>query len=163
MAYLLDANFFITAHRAHYPFDVVPSFWNKVKELAGQGIIRSLDKVGAEIRKGNDHLKDWADAELPADFFEDSSRHIVAYSRIAQWAAERAFHYSPGAINEFLDADEADAWLIAAASELGNTIVTHEISNPRMKSRIAIPEPCDHFSIQFCNPIQMFRQLGVRF
>ena len=33
--YLVDSNFFfIQAHRANYPFDVVPGFWITVKNLA---------------------------------------------------------------------------------------------------------------------------------
>lgn len=32
--YLVDSNFFIQAHRAYYPMDVVPSFWIKVSDLA---------------------------------------------------------------------------------------------------------------------------------
>lgn len=43
--YLLDSNIFIQAHRMYYPFDVVPSFWNKILELSNKGIIISIDKV----------------------------------------------------------------------------------------------------------------------
>jgi len=42
--YLLDSNFFINAHRAWYPFDVVPSFWARVQQLAQDGVIASIDK-----------------------------------------------------------------------------------------------------------------------
>ena len=35
--YLLDSNIFIQAHRMYYPFDVVPSFWNKILELSNKG------------------------------------------------------------------------------------------------------------------------------
>jgi len=37
--YILDTNFFVQAHRAHYPFDVFPSFWSKIKELAEAGLM----------------------------------------------------------------------------------------------------------------------------
>ncbi|MET3114076.1 hypothetical protein AAKU52_001809 [Pedobacter sp. CG_S7] len=47
--FVLDSNFFIQAHRMHYPMDVVPSFWLKIKELAKNGIIVSIDKVKDEI------------------------------------------------------------------------------------------------------------------
>jgi hypothetical protein len=43
------------------------------------------------------------------------------------------------------------------------TVVTNEVSNPQMKARIAIPEPCNHFGVSFCNTITMFRNLGVTF
>lgn len=43
--YVIDSNFFIQAHRANYPLDIAFSFWNKVKQLAEDGKIISIDKV----------------------------------------------------------------------------------------------------------------------
>lgn len=162
-SFLLDSNFFINAHRFHYPFDVVPSFWLRVQDLADQGLIGSIDKVAKEIRNGNDVLKDWIDSSLPHHFFTNTTVFITEYVQVAQWAYGRSSHYHQGALNEFLDADEADAWLIAASLNGRQTIVTHEVSNPQMKVRIAIPEPCDHFGVKYCNTIEMFRAMGVTF
>jgi hypothetical protein len=159
--YLLDSNFFISAHRSYYPFDVVPSFWERVKELASDGIIASIDKVHHEIVHGNDKLKEWISFNLEKSFFADSSAFIMEYTRVAQWANSMSDHYKPGALNEFLQAEEADAWLVAGAMQQGTTIVTNEVSKPEMKVRIAIPEPCTHFNVSFCNTIEMFRELRV--
>lgn len=161
--FLLDSNFFITAHRFHYPFDVVPSFWARVQELANQGLIGSIDKVANEIGHGNDVLSNWINDNLPRGFFADSSAFINEYIQVAQWAHSRSTHYTAGALSEFLHADEADAWLISAAMNSNITIVTHEVSRPDMQRKIAIPEPCKHFVISFCNTIEMFRTLGVTF
>jgi hypothetical protein len=49
VVYILDSNFFIEAHRVSYPVDVAYSFWNKVKQLAENGTIISIDKVRNEI------------------------------------------------------------------------------------------------------------------
>lgn len=43
--YLLDSNVLIQAHRMHYPFDVVPGFWNKLIDLSNKELICSIDKV----------------------------------------------------------------------------------------------------------------------
>jgi hypothetical protein len=43
--YVLDSNFFIQAHRFHYPIDVAAGFWNKVRQLAEEGRVISIDKV----------------------------------------------------------------------------------------------------------------------
>ncbi len=161
--FLLDSNFFINAHRLYYPFDVVPSFWLRVQDLANRGSIGSIDKVANEIKNGNDALKDWIDTSLPQSFFIDTTIFINEYAQVAQWAFSRASHYNQAALNEFLDADEADAWLIAAAMKRNQIIVTNEVSRPEMKIRVAIPEPCDHFNVQFCDTIAMFRNLGVTF
>lgn len=81
--FILDSNFFIEAHRAIYPFDVVPSFWNKKEQIARKGFIISIDKVKQEIFKNEDELAEWCQKYLPGDFFRDSSVAISEYSRIA--------------------------------------------------------------------------------
>lgn len=43
--FVVDSNFFIQAHRHTYPLDVVRSYWDKVKDLAQDGTIISIDKV----------------------------------------------------------------------------------------------------------------------
>jgi len=161
--YLLDSNFFINAHRFYYPFDVVPSFWARVEDLAKYGMVGSIDKVAQEIMHGNDVLKQWIVTNLPKGFFADSSVFINEYAQIAQWANSNSTHYNAGALNEFLQAEEADAWLVAGALHHGITVVTNEVSKPEMKVRIAIPEPCNHFNVHFCNTIEMFRKLNVTF
>ena len=57
--FVLDSNFFIQAHRMHYPLDIFPSFWVKIKELAEKGILISLDKVRDELYLNNDNLTIW--------------------------------------------------------------------------------------------------------
>jgi len=71
--YVVDSNFFIQAHRAHYPFDVAVSFWNKVKQLAHAQKIISIDKVKDEIYGHNDELEEWCKANLPRDFFRTTT------------------------------------------------------------------------------------------
>lgn len=161
--YILDSNFFIQAHRVYYPLDVVPSFWNIIRDLAEQGVIISIDKVKNELFKNDDDLKAWCETNLPASFFKDSSEVLSEYSSVVSWAVSRNDHYLQKAIDEFLDADEADAWLTSYALANGNVIVTHEVSNPNQKNKIKIPEACNQFGVQFINTIDMFRQLNIRF
>jgi hypothetical protein len=163
--YVVDTNFFIQAHRSYYPIDVASSFWSKVKELADSGKIISIDKVKNEIYKNDDELKRWCLANLPQDFFKDTSTIINEYSQVAIWAASRSNHYFPNAIAEFLDADEADAWLVSfALNDLQNRIiVTYEKSQPEIKRKIKIPEVCTPFAVSYVDTIEMFRQLGERF
>ncbi len=163
--FLVDSNFFIQAHRATYPLDIATGFWNKIKEIANSGIIFSIDKVRNELYNKNDELEYWCKANLPENFFKDSSNKINEYTQISNWAISKADHYMPNAINEFLDADEADAFIIAYAlsDKEKITIVTQEISQPGRKSKIKIPEPCKDFEIKYLNTIDMFRQLGETF
>jgi hypothetical protein len=57
--YIVDSNFFIQAHRVIYPLDVAFRYWNKVKLLANEGKIISIDKVKDEIFDKNDALESW--------------------------------------------------------------------------------------------------------
>lgn len=157
--YLLDSNFFIQAYRFHYPLDVVPGFWLKVKELAEDGTIISIDKVQREIFQNKDNLTAWCKAHLPNDFFKDSSNCLTEYSKVVSWASMRIPQFTTGALNEFLDTDEADAWLAAYAMANGNVIVTHETSEPRRLSKVKLPDAATPFGIKCYTTIEMFREL----
>lgn len=163
--YLLDSNIFIQAHRMHYPFDVVPSFWNKIIDLSNNNIICSIDKVKKEICETStnpDNLSLWCENDLNKDFFVDSSSCVDMYADIAIWTNSN-IHFQQAAKNEFLATDLADPWLIAYARKNNLTIITHEISQPNRKNRIKIPEPCLHFHVKYLSPIEMFRELGETF
>lgn len=163
--YVLDSNFFIQAHRATYPLDIAISFWNKVKDLANAGNIISIDKVKDEIFLNEDELKEWCINNLPDHFFKSTSDVMDKYALVSQWAISKNSHYSKNAIDEFLSSSEADAFLVAYAMVDidSRIIVTQETSNPNMKSKIKIPEPCSFFNVRFINVIQMFRKLGESF
>lgn len=163
--YVVDSNFFIEAHRSSYPLDVALSFWNKVKQLAVEGKIISIDKVKNELYDKNDALESWCKANLPNAFFKDSTEVLVAYREVTTWAISKSEHYRTNAINEFLSADEADAFLVAYAltNPDERIIVTHEISQPEIKRKIKIPESCNALNVRYVKVMDMFRQLSETF
>jgi len=161
--FVLDSNFFIQAHRMHYPLDIVPGFWLKIKELADNGIIVSIDKVRDELNLNKDELTKWCDENLPQGFFKETDIVIGEYVAVSSWVNSMTEHYTTAALNEFLDASEADAWLIAYAIANQTSIVTHETSEPHRKNKVKIPDACLPFGINCLNTIEMFRYLGERF
>jgi hypothetical protein len=163
--YIVDSNFFIQAHRDTYPLDVAFSFWNKVKQLASEGKIISIDKVRDELFDKNDALELWCKENLPDNFFKDTSEILIEYQKVTTWAFSRNSHYSQNAINEFLSADEADAFIVAYAlsDSVSRIIVTQEVSRPEMKSKIKIPEPCNALNVRYIKAIEMFRELKETF
>lgn len=163
--YLLDTNFFIQAHRVSYPLDVALSFWNKVKYLAEKGKIISIDKVKNEIFGNNDTLKYWCIENLPESFFKDTSKVVGSYQRVVEWVISKSDHYNQAAINEFLDAEEADSFLIAyALTDPDNKIiVTQETSEPQRKSKVKLPDACIALNIHFTDTMGMLRQMGEAF
>ena len=143
--------------------DVAPGFWVKVSDLANQRRIISIDKVRDELYTNPDTLTTWMDQNLPADFFKDTNSVLAKYGQVCAWAASRSAHYKPGALSTFLQADEADAFLVAYALAHGLTLITHETSDPNRKSSIKIPDACAPLGVQFLNTIQMFRAMGETF
>ena len=163
--YVVDSNFFIEAHRVSYPLDVASSFWNKVKQLADNEKIISIDKVKNEIFKNEDDLKQWCEQNLPDTFFKDTSQILAEYEKIVLWADSMKSHYLANALAEFLDSEVADAWLVsfALADKSNRVVVTHEISEPTKRNKIKIPDACLAIEVQFTNTIEMFRQLNEKF
>ena len=162
--YVIDSNFFIQAHRVYYPLDVAYSFWQKVKQLAHEGKIISIDKVKDEIFDHNDELEEWCKENLPDDFFKDSSSTILEYSQVTAWAISKNDHFLPQALNEFLDANEADAFIIAFVLNDSNKIlVTQETSEPFRRNKVKIPDACIALNVRYLNVMEMFRQLNETF
>ena len=163
--YVVDSNFFIQAHRLNYPLDVASSFWSKVKQLANDGKIISIDKVKQEIYQNEDDLKQWCVSNLPLDFFKDTAPIMFEYGQVAAWAASQNHHYLPNALAEFLHADEADAYIVAyvLSDTTARVVVTQEISEPNRRNKVKIPEACNALNVQFLNVIKMFRKLGETF
>jgi len=163
--YVLDTNFFIQAHRASYPLDVVESFWLLVKRLANEGQIISIDKVRKEISRNEDILNDWVVQNLAESFFKPSDTESVlkTYADVAEWAETRSDHYKRAAVDNFLEFENADAWLVSYCISTECILVTQEVSDPISKNRIKLPDVCRAFDVKYCNMIQMFRELSVRF
>jgi hypothetical protein len=162
--YLLDSNIFIQAHRMHYPFDVFPSYWNKLLTLSNNNAISSIDKVKKELCEVStpDQLSVWCINDMDSSFFIDTQECIDKYAEIAIWTHSQS-QFTQNAKDEFLSTDLADPWLIAYALKNDCIIVTHEISQPLARKKIKIPEPCNHFGVKFITPIEMFRELGEQF
>ncbi|MEJ5316413.1 MAG: DUF4411 family protein, partial [Tenuifilum sp.] len=88
-----------------------------------------------------------------------------AYAQVTGWAMSRSGHYLPNALNEFLNADEADAFLVAycLADNANRFVVTQEVSEPNRQNKVKIPDACIALNVSYVNTIEMFRQLGETF
>jgi len=163
--YVLDSNFFIQAHRSTYPLDVAAGFWHKLKDLAEAGLVISIDKVRTELYDKNDALEAWCKDNLPQSFFKDSSTVISEYTTVVGWAPTRIPPYLQSALNDFMDAERADAFLIAygLANASNRTLVTQEVSSPNKINIIKIPDCCDALGVRYLSTIEMFRDIGTTF
>jgi len=60
MAYLLDTDVFIQAHKMHYPFDVCPGFWSWIDRAHSEEKLFSIKDVRDELMALQDELSNWA-------------------------------------------------------------------------------------------------------
>jgi len=87
--YLLDANIFIDAYKKYYAFDIVPSFWEKIKQQAEAGRIISIDRVKDEIDRYHeeDELKIWVNQVFGRWFVSTDNEEVIESCReIINWA-----------------------------------------------------------------------------
>lgn len=163
--YVLDANVFIGAYRGYYAFEVAPSFWDALVNLASDSKVCSIDRIQNEIINPNDQdpdkLHEWT-SENFKEYFErtDATDVLQNYALIQQWSFGNP-QFTDAAKDEF--ARNADAWLIAYAKAKGYTLVTHEVYNPQMKKRILIPVVCHQFGVRYVNTFEMLKDLQVQF
>lgn len=91
--FLLDANVFIEAYRRYYSFDIAPSFWELLEKFAESGKIISIDRIGNELKKGNndDPLRNWAITNFDQWFMSTDDQNVFsAYRIIIEWVKASA-------------------------------------------------------------------------
>lgn len=166
MIYILDSCCFIEATRHFCPIKVALSFWEKIRALAAEGKIRSIDVVKDEIMRGGDDLSKWTKDCLDDSFFIKATKDQDVSNKMNEitgmlWSDT---FYNEKAKNKFLNST-ADIWLVAYAAVYPNDckIVTLEMSTPASKGRIKIPDMCKLFNAVSLPIEGMFRELNVTY
>ncbi len=162
MAYAVDANVFIEAHRRYYSFVICPGFWQSLIYLHGQGQIFSIDRVRAEVVDSGDQLATWAAENVLDGCFEstDTAEVVASYAELVAWV-DAQLQFTPAAKAEF--AQSTDAWLTAYARATGKTIVTHEAYNAEVRRRVPIPNVCEAFEVEYVDTFEMLTALGASY
>ena len=158
MAYLLDANVFISAKNLHYGLDFCPAFWDWLIAGNTAGSVFSIEKVGDEVLAVEDELSEWAEARDDGFFLRPDASVFPALAVVSEWA--NGHGYEPSAVSTFLQV--ADYYLVAQAQAGGHTVVTHEVPSASTR-KIKIPDACIGLDIKFMTPYQMLRRERARF
>ena len=158
MAYLLDADIFIRAKNLHYGFDFCPGFWDWLVQANARGRVFSIEKVGDEIKAGDDEPAEWGKERGDGFFLAPTPDVLTALGRVSDWANSQ--DYQPTAIDTFLQV--ADYHLIGHALAGGYEVVSHEIPSSS-KKRIKIPNVCIGLGIKCLTPFEMLRREKARF
>lgn len=157
--YLLDANVLIEAKNRYYGFDIAPGFWQWLEQAYEQFLICSIQPVREELKEGNDRLATWAQ-EHPKFFREIDQGTTKHFGTIARWAVSR--NYTHAALTAFTSND-TDFLLVAYAHEHHYVVVTHELSDPKARKRVKIPDACQAMKVQYTDTFQMLRETGAQF
>lgn len=158
MAYLLDANVFISAKNLHYGFDFCPAFWDWLLHKNAEGVVFSIERVGDEITAGNDALADWARARGASFFLAPDQKMLGALGSVSTWVTGEG--YDPAAVNAFFQV--ADYYLVASALATAATVVTHE-RPATTKRQVKIPNACIGLGVKCMTPFEMLRHERARF
>ena len=158
MAYLLDANVLISAKNLHYGFDFCPGFWDWIVRSHDLGLVRSVEKVGDEVRAVGDDLSEWAKSRGQAFFAPPEAADLPALNTVSDWARQQ--DYEATAINTFLQS--GDYYLVSQALAGRHTVVTHEVPSASSK-KIKIPNVCIGLQIKCITPFDMLRSERARF
>jgi hypothetical protein len=106
------------------------------------GIFFSIDKVKDELLDGKDDpLLAWVNGPALKGFFQPSLPALPLWKKLSTFATDPERAYKEAAQSKFLNAEKADAWLIAhAAHHKDFTIITNEVSAPDSKREIKLPD-----------------------
>ena len=165
--FLIDANVFVTPYRQYYPFDLAPSFWEKLGGLIKDGTIVVMDMVKAEVLQGTDDLSDWMSSLEIGDYLDRRQPEIIAkYTEVLTHIQANAC-YQAAALHEWSKATVADPWLIAAAAAKGYTIITLErpnngLSTTAPSKRPKIPDVARALGVDVQDLFYLMRKLNFR-
>lgn len=158
--YLLDSNVFIEAKNRHYPFDVVPAFWDWLVRAHGAGLVFVPEKAYDEVVAVADELAEWFKARPKSWRVAATAADQPELTALSVWATSQN-RFTAGAVSEFLS--EADYYLVAQAVTLSCTVVTHETPSPDSKRIVKIPDACTALGVPYMNPFKMLQVERVRF
>ncbi len=162
MLFLLDSNVFINASRLYYHPDIAPTFWTWLADQNRMGRIASVARVKAEIDDGRyGYLKKWS-SDLPDSFWlRPGGNAVNSMTWLADWVMHPNRPYWDSARAEFLNV--ADYYLVAQAHSANASVVTFELPAPNSRKRVLIPDACDAMGVDYVEPFEVYRQLGLRF
>lgn len=158
MAYLLDANVFISGKRLHYAFDLCPGFWDWLLRANQARQVYCIEKVADELTGSGDDLSVWLQ-QHEAHFSLGVDQSVLpSFGAVSNWVMGRT--YTPDAQAQFFQA--ADYYLVAQAHAGQHTVVTHEVPSGATK-KVKIPDVCVGMGVHCISPFEMLRRERARF
>lgn len=169
--YVLDANVFISFNKSTHPIDIMPSFWEKLGKHAREHGFVLIDEVYDEIEIGGDDLSIWIE-ENESCFIRmpGIGSNANEYGEIIQGVNDQKIlskgrfekRYTQGALEEFSDRSNADAFIISIAKHYGYTVVTNEKIAISSRKSVKIPDVCKTHGVRCINAIELLRKTNFK-
>ncbi len=170
--YLIDSNSFMESAEKFYNYDIAPTYWTKLIDIASKkSSLYVLDVVADEINRGKDDepLRIWfSENESSFNRISQSSDDVIIgiYAQVLQYVQECGY-YNEKALRNWSNDGIADPWLIAAAKVYDLVIVTFErrqggLSVVSKTGNVKIPDVADYFGVESISLYAMMRELGIK-
>ena len=95
MAYLLDANVFISAKNLHYGLDFCPAFWDWIVTNNASGGVFSIEKVGDEVLRWETNCRYGPMPVAPISFSGPTLMFSLRWRQSAPGPADNATSHPP--------------------------------------------------------------------
>ena len=158
MAYMLDADVFISAKNFHYGFDFCPAFWDWLVRANELERVFSIERVGGELKAGDDRLSEWAAQRGDGFFLKPTPEMLPALAAVSNWVVTHG--YEPAAVDAFLQV--ADYYLVAHALAHGHSVVSHQIRSTS-KRRVKLPDVCKGLDVECRTPFELLNKKRALF
>lgn len=161
MIYIVDACVLMTAHNTYLAIDQVPEYWEWLSFQGSSGNVKIPYEILGEITDGRDDdlLRKWIEDEA-------NERCLLLDAEIEQSLVERVTieGYAADLTDTELATIGRDSILIAyGLADPNCCVVTTEPSAPKkQRQNRRVPDVCQTFGIQCCDPIVMNRKLGFK-
>ena len=153
--FVIDTSSILHAWRRDYPPDTFPSLWQKIGELAREGIMIAPDEVLLELERGGDEIYEWARAQGSLFVEPDGDVQEKVREIVDRWP-----DFVP---DDSHDGVWADPYVVALAAVRSGNVVTGEVTALPGARRPKIPNICQALGIPCSNLLGVLRSRGWSF
>lgn len=158
--YTLDSDTLIRAKNFSYAPDLIPEWWDWLRDQMLHGHITMTQFVVDELLDGEDEISDWLKDHIQGtdSVVSPCEQTQKLYGEIVDYVLER---YEDGPDRRrFLN--RADPWIIAHAGTYDLKVITHEVPADDAVVKVKLPTVCKQFGVEWTEIYSVMRDLDYR-
>ena len=153
--FVIDTSSILQAWKRDYPPDTFPTLWQKIEQLAAQGVLIAPSEVLLELERGGDEIYRWARGQASLFVEPDEEVQGIVGEIVDRWPA-----FVP---DDSHDGVWADPYVVALAAVRSGSAVTGEVAASLAARRPKIPNICQAMGIPCSNLLGLLRSRGWTF